>query len=178
MPIRRVSTPRTETRPPAYLTREEARRLIDASSGPIKQMIAISLFTGIRQGELLRLKWEDFDLNKNTLMIRQSKTGEFRSVPFNPALKTYLKPPKMPSGELFPSFHSFPERLWRKTRREAKIKVKWHSLRHTFATLLILAGAPIRVVSELLGHKNISTTMIYSHLSEKHKEDAARLINF
>jgi integrase len=178
MPLRKVFTPRTETKPPDFLSKEEARTLLAVDEQPMQTMIAIALYTGIRQGELMRLKWEDFNLDKNTLMIRKAKSGEFRAVPFNPALKPYLEALKQPSGELFKDSHRFPVRAWNKTRKMAKIKVKWHNLRHTYASHLIIAGAPIRVVSELMGHADISTTMIYSHLLDKHKADAAKLLNF
>lgn len=140
-------------------------------------MIAISLYTGIRASELMRLKWEDFDFDKNTVTIRKSKPGKFNMIPFNPKLKGYLQPIIKETGQIF-KYKRVPKKQFKRTLNKANLKITWHVLRHTYASLLTMAGIDIVTVSKLLGHSDIKTTMIYSHLSDKHKELAVLKADF
>lgn len=180
-PIKKVRLSKPQNRIPFFLQKDEARELLEISKaiGNIYYFVAISLCTGIRRGELLRLKWEDFDFDKRKLTIHKSKTGLFRVIPFHSNLKAYLGPIRAKSGRIF-DYYEIPKKQWNKIFKVKDANgdqvipsvLRWHDLRHTYASNLILDGVPIRTVSELLGHKNIATTMIYSHLTSKTLEEA------
>lgn len=176
-PLRRIKRPRIEKRPPRFLTKEQGSLLIDLADPPLKYMIAIALNTGVRASELLRLRWEDFDFQSGDLLIRRSKTGEFRSIPISPTLEKHLAPIRKDLGRLF-RHKQVPRKRMIRLRRLSGIDFRFHDLRHTFASNLIMDGERLRTVSELLGHKNISTTMIYSHLSDEHKKRAISKVNY
>ena len=67
--------------------------------------------------------------------------------------------------------------LWRACKRAGLREIGWHALRHTFASQLVMRGAPLKVVQELLGHADIRMTMRYSHLSPNVRRDAVELLN-
>lgn len=179
-PAARIKAPRLDKKPPLFLSQAEARRLLEVAKGDLKAMIAISLYTGIRRGELLRLKWEDFDFKSGKLLITQTKSGRFRVVAFNPKLKTILRPFIKPTGRVF-DYKNILRGAYEKALKAAGISLpkgaRWHVLRHSYASWHIQNGIPITTVSKLLGHTNISTTQIYSHLSDKHLEDAGKSLS-
>lgn len=174
--------------PPRYLSYEEVVRLLEASrETPLYPMIATAVYTGIRLGELFNLEWQDFDFEKKMLTIVnkanfQTKSKRFRVIPLTQEFIEILKPYRRNSGICFSSngnghkFISTPWREFNKILLKADLngpkKVGWHTLRHTYASLLIMAGVDLPSLSELLGHADISTTMIYSHLSKKHLYEA------
>jgi site-specific recombinase XerD len=147
--------------------------------------------TGIREGERARLKIEDIDLKNKRLLIRSSKAKDYRVIPMNEEVERVLKlmkenyiPPYSSSVKwlhrkehqkeyVFCNEDGSPvmkiKRAFRNACRKAELKnVSPHTLRHTFASHLIMSGVDIRTVQRLLGHKSISTTMVYSHLTEDH----------
>ena len=169
-----------------YLSKEEVQRLLSTMpENDLKYMFAIAVFTGIRSSELLKLCWEDFDFVRNELYVLRGKSGQHDYVPFNPVLKDILSPFIKKSGKVF-KYKNFEHRWLKQNWEKALIKVniklekgdRWHILRHTYASHLAMEGTPIAVISKLLGHKNIETTMIYSHLSDKVVEAAGRSVSY
>lgn len=179
------------------LTEEEQRRLekyIIKKKDPRLYGVLIALYTGIRIGELLALKWENVDLKDKTLTIKETqcvinKLGHIdntpktdagrRIVPFPLALLPYLKELKQISSEyvLTNRRNSFIKiRAYQKsfTSILEKLKIKhkgFHSLRHTFATRAIESGADIKTLSEILGHSSPTITLrTYVHSSSKQKK--------
>ncbi|KRB27955.1 site-specific integrase [Acidovorax sp. Root70] len=161
-----------------YLSTEETLRLQEAlergENEQMKYIVNLLLMFGCRKRELLEAKWEDFDLERRNWHIPMSKSGKPRNVPISmkalELLKTlprwkgcpYVVPnpaTKKPFGNLY-----YP---WEKVRQAAGLPdVRMHDLRHTFASNLVNSGQPIFVVSKLLGHTQIKTTMRYSHLGD------------
>jgi integrase/recombinase XerD len=134
---------------------------------------------GLRAGELVAVKIEDIDAGLALLRVR-GKGGKERLVPFGgrvqDALDRYLAALREigPGGPyLFPGRggrgHASRQMLWLAVKRHAARAgvrgVKPHLFRHTFATHLIQAGADVRTVQELLGHANVATTQVYTHLA-------------
>ena len=178
---------------PRFLTKEEIERLLDKCTPNIKNIVKFLINTGMRWGELRNLEWEDVDWNENVLHIRikenWSPKGGERKIPMNDAVCSILK--NVQSKVNFPdgnkSFHRWI--FTTKTGSQVRQQGTWtafklacrkagiedatlHSLRHTFASHLVMAGVDLATVSKLLGHKDISTTMIYSHLSPDHLRGA------
>lgn len=149
----------------------------------LKPMVILSLNTGIRQGELFSLEWSNIDFERNLLSVlgSQSKNGQTRHIPLNTTVFTLLNNWKLctgtTSGLVFPNksgikFNNI-KRSWTSVLKLAEIRhFRWHDLRHTFASNLVMAGVDLNIVRELLGHSNLRTTLKYAHLSPQIKAEA------
>jgi site-specific recombinase XerD len=139
----------------------------------------LALHTGMRRGEQFDLQWKDVDLERGILTVR-GKTGR-RHVVANSEAKAALRNLHKLTGNathVSPDAGGGVKRDWRRWLYEAAKKAgvkdfRWHDLRHTFASRLVMGGADIRTVQELLGHKNITMTMKYAHLAPDHRLAAA-----
>jgi len=177
-----------------FLDFDEARRLLAAVDSQWQVMITIALRCGLRQGELLGLRWEDIDLVSGRLMVRQSivrgvvgtpKSGKKREVPLSDEALAALKSHRHLRGELvFCAADGKPLTkgdckwpLWNACKRAGLRRVGWHVLRHTFASHLAMRGVPLKAIQELLGHATIEMTMRYAHLSPDVRRDAVRLLD-
>ena len=177
-----------------FLDFEEAVRLEKGASGEWAAMITVGLTTGLRQGELLALRWEDVDLVGGRLLVRRAvargvvgtpKSGKSREIPLNEKAHATLKRQRHLRGELVfcddagrmlrKGACKWP--LWSACKRAGLRRIGWHTLRHTFASHLVMRRAPLKAVQELLGHSTIEMTMRYSHLSPDVRKDAVRLLD-
>jgi integrase len=160
-----------------------------------------AIYTGLRQGELLGLKWGDIELDTGKLYVRQQWTsGKFvepktragrRKVDLPPTLVAELRRWKLqcPKGELdlvFPNGAGKPENPQNLLRRgfypalrRAKLrKIRFHDLRHTFASLMIHNNEPITRVSTALGHWSPAVTLnVYAHLIPSDDTSAAHRLD-
>ncbi len=173
-----------------FLDDGEIQHLRDAigDDSQLRRVVDFALWTGLRRNEIINLQWSDVDLNRKELVVRnkegfRTKSGKSRSVPLNGQLWAMLT--AMKSDGCRPTDRVFPVNYWtlgQHFRRAARIagldRINLHTLRHTFASHLIMAGADVRSVQELLGHHDISVTMIYSHLSRDHLANTVELIRF
>lgn len=165
--------------PERYLSAAEAGELLAWSSkhAPFDApLYAAAIYTGMREGELLRLRWSDVDLAAGRILVRESKTGRSRSVPVNPALRTILKawrklPEQKADGLVFGEPDGTERVPLTVRRRLAKAlasadvrSVRFHDLRHTAASLLVSSGVDLLAVSRILGHAGVAMTARYSHL--------------
>ncbi len=174
-----------------FLDFDEAGRLLDASEPEPgwHAMILLGMRTGMRQGELLALRWEDVDLVARRLLVRQAyvrgvigtpKNGKGRVIPLSRDAIITLKAHRHLRGEyvfcqedgslLTKGMCKHP--LWRACRRASLRRIGWHCLRHTFASHLAMRGKPLKVIQELLGHSTIEMTMRYAHLAPVVHQDA------
>jgi integrase len=140
----------------------------------------LALHTGLRRGEQYRLRWQDVNLKTGILTIPRSKHGEKRHVPINSTARAalgVLRKRRTGPGYVCPGVEEERERDWRRWFEEAVPlagvdNFRWHDLRHTFASRLVMAGVDLRTVQELLGHKTITMTVRYSHLAPRHLQEA------
>jgi integrase len=170
--------------PPSFdfLSFEEAERLVAGANGMWRTMIVVAIKTGLRQGELLALRWEDIDLVAGRLMVRRSvnrgfvstpKSGKPREVALGEIVRRTLKAERHLRGELvfcdeggaMLTAASCVRPLWRACQRAGLRHIRWHALRHTFASHLVMRGVPLKAVQELLGHSTMDMTMRYAHLA-------------
>jgi integrase len=175
-----------------FLEASEAEALLEAA-GEWRCMILLALRTGLRAGELRGLRWADVDLLRSVLTVRTNlvrgettspKSGKARTVALSQEAVMALREHRHLRGiyvfcgeDGSPTAESTMRRGLRHAAEAAGLGVVgWHTLRHTFASHLVLAGVPIRVVQELLGHATVTMTERYSHLAPNTMQEAvARL---
>ncbi len=178
---------------PAYLTEEQCRTLLENADQWFYPILFTFLNSGMRKGELENLTWDDVDLGRKKLRIVAKedwtpKTDE-REIPINEGLyKVLLEQKNKANGNryVFPDKDGekvHPNKLRKKfislTKKcEFPELTQVHALRHTFASHLVMKGVDLATVKRLMGHSDIDTTMIYSHLSEKHVDEAVDRLSF
>ena len=155
----------------------------DKFADHLRPMVLLSINTGIRQGELFSLTWEDIDFKQATITIAgyKAKSGKTRYVPLNSEsmsiLQTWFQQANDKTGLVFPSQTKNPfdnvRKSWQKVTKQANTEhFRWHDLRHHFASKLVMAGVDLNTVRELLGHSDIKMTLRYAHLAPAHKANA------
>jgi integrase/recombinase XerD len=182
----RVPMPRKERSLPKVLSRQEMRRLLDATRGAKSQAVIMLLYSsGLRVGELVRLRADDLEVDRGLVRVRKGKGAKDRYTLLSDramaAVERY-RTAHRPVTWLFPSV---PDPTRPMTTRTAQAIVKRaalragitrpvtpHVLRHSFATHLLEAGTDIRYIQELLGHASTRTTQVYTHVSRR---DLARI---
>ena len=149
--------------------------------------VEIALHTGMRRGEQFKCEWSWVDLDRRVLTVPRSKHGEKRRVYLNDdAAAAFRLLWRFSDGKgrvfdhLYESAKTIGPRNWFKAAlaHSGIANFRWHDLRHTFASRLVMAGVDIRTVQELMGHKTIQVTMRYAHLAPEHQLEAVqRLCN-
>ncbi len=175
---------------PRFLSDEECKKLLDNCNEWEYPIFYAFLNTGMRKSELMNLEWADIDLDRRKIKIQTKdswspKTDE-REIPINEGLYDVLKQLKKKGSFVFhdDKGHKFENNRLRKrlmsiTKRCGFHDVtKLHTLRHTFASHLVMKGVDLPTVSKLMGHADIETTMIYAHLSDKHIDKAVEKLAF
>ena len=171
-----IGRPRREPRLPVVLSVDEVNHILALLQGEHRLFAQLLYGTGMRIAEGLQLRVKDVDFEQRSIVIRTGKGGKDRAVmlPLKlvPALREQLARARLlwsADGEAGRSGVSMPDALDRKYPRAVeRVGVNKpatpHTLRHSFATHLLQAGYDIRTVQELLGHSDVSTTMIYTHV--------------
>ncbi len=182
-PIKTVKLLREKNTRMRFLEREEIARLIDACPKHLKPIVVTAVGTGMRKGEILRLKWADIDFNNNMIYLLDTKNGEQRNIPLSELCRTaLLKVRKHPeSPYVFCRKDGKPFKNVRKSFQTALDDAgisdfRFHDLRHTFASQLIKLGFDVRTVQELMGHKSMDMVMRYTHLSPNQKNRAVECL--
>ena len=194
-PTRRVSTPKRKRRLPSYLNEDELRQLMDAAGQHRvdycrrrnRAIIATFAFTGVRRGELLGLRVTEVDLIDRTVRIEDGKGGKTRILPLLDqaceAVQEWLEVRRDNDHDyLFTTTHgnrihaSRLQIIWKGILERsgiAKPGVTMHTLRHTFATLLLRSGrCDLVSLQKLLGHSRLDTTAIYLHVGPQQLREA------
>lgn len=182
-----------ELHEPRYLSNPEIEKILSLADPLMQIVIKILLYTGMRRSELVYLTWEDVDFENERIRIQSKPESGFhpksykpRSISMNKELKNLLmdQPQRgkyvLDNGKGEPLYcpnhytRQFTEISGRAETRGASL----HSLRHTFASHLVMAGIDLRTVQELLGHSTIKVTEKYAHLSPDHRARAVGVLNF
>ncbi len=178
------------------LSTEEERKLLGVLPAYLQPLVVVAAHTGMRRSELLGLRWEDIDFYTKTIHVRQGKSGEGRRVPMNQVVEEALRAlrqqrireghEKGDGRELLSpyvfctlggGYLSNLSRDWYPALRRAGIQdLRFHDLRHTFASRLVMAGVDLYTVKELLGHKTTQMTSRYAHLSPDHQRRAVEAL--
>jgi integrase len=167
-----------------------------ASSNPyLYPVVVLALSTGMRQGEIMGLKWEDVDLHQGRVTLHETKNGERRVVPLVgkalELLKEYAKVRRIGTPLLFPGKVKTQRPGEVATYRPIDLRAPWlaalkkagiddfrfHDLRHSTASYLAMNGASLAEIAEVLGHKTLQMVKRYAHLSEAHTAGVVARMN-
>ena len=178
MQIEQIKRPKKSHYLPRILSKQEVARMIQTTENVKHRTILITLYaSGLRLGELLRLKLADIRWDRNQLFVSGAKGKKDRVVMLGASLKAGLQAyceEHKPVVYLFEGIKpgsrysdSSVQQIVKRAARHAKIsqRVTPHTLRHCFATHLHDDGISIKFIQELLGHAKVETTMIYTHVS-------------
>ncbi len=177
MLIEKLPNVKREKKLPVVLSRQEIEAMIMSTKNLNHRLIIQTAYSaGLRLGEIINLRWEDIDFSRNIIHLKRAKGKKDRIVMLSPKVKKGLKsldPEK--KGILFKTSRcskytprSIQEIIKKAAKKGGIIKnVSPHTLRHSFATHLLEKGIDIRYIRDLLGHSDISTTLIYTKVSNK-----------
>ncbi len=195
-PAKRVKTPTADNRRTRFLTREEAEQLLMAlqsRSQTMHDMSLLSLFCGLRAGELFKLTWADVNFHEGFIHVRDRKNKESGTAWMTPRVKEMLESRFAGQSNADPVFpnnqgeeKAFTSKLFSNVVAglglndnitDRRDKIVFHSLRHTFASWLAQKGVPLHSLAGLMGHKTTTMTQRYAHLSPEGQRAHAMLID-
>lgn len=190
-PMRKVSKPKEPRGRVRFLSDDERKALLDtckqSNSEFLYPIVVLALSTGMRQGEILGLKWADVSLEKHHIILHETKNGERRRVPLvglaHTELKRLNKVRRIDTDMIFPHNRKKAEPMniwgsWNDAVTAAKLKdFRFHDLRHSAASYLAMNGASLAEIAEVLGHKTLQMVKRYAHLSEAHTSKVVAAMN-
>jgi integrase len=190
-PMRKVKKPRESRGRVRFLSDDERQRLLAACKESrnkyLYMCVILALSSGMRQAELMGLKWPDVNLKDGYLILHETKNEERRRVPLAghglELLRDHAKIRRLDTPLLFPS-HSNPHKpldlrsAFEYAMDRAEITdFHWHDLRHCTASYLAMNGASLAEIAEILGHKTLAMVKRYRHLSDGHVSNVIASMN-
>ena len=191
-PVRGVKMPALQNQRTRFLSHEEASELLKRLKGmrtpDLHDMALLSLYTGLRAGEIFSLRGYDLDFQNDIIRITDPKNKQTRHAYMTGAVKDMLtrRTPEKPEDLVFPDrngnkIRSISKAFFRIVKElgfnegitDRRQAVTFHTLRHTFASWLAIQGESIITLKDMLGHKSTAMTERYSHLIPDHKRRAA-----
>jgi integrase len=188
-PMRRVHKLREAPARERYLTDDEEKRLFEILVGRrahVRPIVVVALQTGMRQGEILGMTWANVDFEQKTIYVAHTKTGRPRKLPMNNPVEVELRSLKQDASS---EEHVFSyartglklttfRHAWEGACTEAKISgLRFHDLRHTFATRLRGKGVHEMDIMTLLGHTTLQMTSRYTHAMPENLRTAVDSLN-
>jgi len=191
-PVAHLERPRIQRALPQRLSADQAQAVLERIANyPYRSrfeqqrdlaLIAIGLYAGLRRRELLKLKVADIDVEHRSIFVREGKGGKDRIVPLNPALAGILERYLVERRRVrrtCPSFLTSAQsdrglsvnalrKILAKLQRITKTAFRAHTLRHSFATLMLEGGCDLFSLSRMMGHNEIRTTTLYLAASPEH----------
>lgn len=183
-PMRKVTKPGEAPGRERFLSLEEKERLLNACKNSPNQflysLVSLSIHTGMRFGEIIRLQWEDIDFINRAIVLHETKNGDRRVIPLTDTAKLLFEScptyNTKPSGPIFKSHRTNNKngfisvrQAFQNALKVAEIKnFRWHDLRHTAASYLAMNGATQGELMAILGHRSPHMTRRYAHYSQAH----------
>jgi site-specific recombinase XerD len=178
---------RAPQRQPQILSRAEVHRLLAAASRPMDRLLLRTTYAaGLRLSEVVALRWSDIDSERMLLRVEQGKGSCDRytilSASLLDHLRDYWRRHRCGNGWLFarrdltaPVSIATAQRAYTAAKQQAGITKRGgiHALRHAFATHLLEAGIDVHTIQQFLGHRSLSTTQRYLHLTQAHLDGRA-----
>jgi len=186
--VTKMKEPRGRVR---FLDDDERKKLLnvckDSRSSKLYLVVILALSTGARFNEIMKLKWQDVDLNRKAIILHDTKNKERRVLPLAghalELIKEYNKVRRIDSDLVFPSPHdaNTPWNIrtsWNTAVKNAGLQnFRFHDLRHSAASYLAMNGASLAEIAEVLGHKTLQMVKRYAHLSESHTSKVVASMN-
>jgi integrase len=189
---------KADNRRTRFIEDAEFYRLVNEAHPDLAPILMMARYTGMRQGEILHLRWADVDLHRGFAHLSRTKSGDSRTVPLSTEIIEMLSktPLSERQGYIFrhvsrdptraikvPSDGSVPlkrdgwlkEEFDKAVRRAELADFRFHDLRHTWASHAAMRGVDIQTIAAILGHKTIRMTQRYSHLSSPHLKASVEL---
>lgn len=171
-----------------YLDPEEVQKLMVALPTWLRSIVMVTRHTGLRRSNILNLTWDQVDLSRKVIIIGKTKNLEPLGIPLTETVCKVLaeqgKVRHLNSPYVFCDESGAPYDLcrvsvaFRRARKKAGIEnLRFHDLRHDFASSLVQAGVDIYRVKDLLGHKDLRMTVRYSHLAPENLRDAIKVLD-
>jgi integrase len=190
-PVRKVKKPKEARGRVRFLDDEERGRLLkackDSKNDWLYLCVTLALSTGMRQGELMGLKWQDVNLKDGFVILHETKNGERRRVPLSglalELLREHAKVRRLDTDLLFPGKKHKNKPIDLSDAFEFALKraeiddFRWHDLRHCTASYLAMNGASLAEIAEVLGHKTLQMVKRYAHLSDGHVSNVVASMN-
>lgn len=182
---KRPACPEKDNLRERILTENEEGRLLRASSEELRPMLVVALNTGMRLGEILPIRWSDVDFESMKIRIPKTKSGKIRYVNINSRFLATLQEHNARDGSLCFLFLNpqtgkpitTVKRAFKTACRRAGVSgLRFHDLRHTFASRLVRMGVDLITVKELLGHSTVTITERYTHKLQGQKQEAVDLL--
>ena len=195
-PLKKIKVPKIAKSFPVFISFSEFQLILNNTKDDyLKNIFTTAFYTGMRLGELLNMKWSWIDFEQNIIKVQctdtfTTKSKKERIIPISSTLRILLTTqfPKVidldKNNFVFTRVsgiklnEDFISKQFKKSVRAAGMddKIHFHTLRHSFASMLVQRGVSLYVVKELLGHEDLSTTQIYSHLQKQNLMDAVNLL--
>ena len=190
-PVKKVKSPKLPRGRVRFLDDEERQRLLTAcqasSNKQLYLCVILALSSGMRQGELMGLKWQDVNLKEGFIILHETKNGERRRVPLSglalSLLQEHAKVRRLDTALLFPGTIHANKPIDLRKPFETALKAAeisnfhWHDLRHCTASYLAMNGASLAEIAEVLGHKTLAMVKRYAHLSDGHVSNVVASMN-
>jgi integrase len=153
-----------------FLSEVEIKELLNVAETRIRPVLVCAILTGMRKGEILGLRWENVDLEHDTIFILQSKSGKPREIPMGKKLKdVFLALKPNPAGSVFNIPEITLRRQFARALKNGKIQeFRFHDLRHTFASHFVMRTGDLPTLQKILGHSSPQMTQRYAHLAKEH----------
>jgi integrase len=162
-----------------YLVRDEIEVFLAACSPHLRPIVMVALHAGMRKSEILALEWRDIDFVARIITVRLTKNNDHKIIPLNQSLyeelqqlARHLHSPYVFCNAEGKRYDEVKRSFHTACRKAGITDFRFHDLRHTFASHLIMNGINLKTVQHLLGHKDIRMTLRYAHLSKEHLQAA------
>jgi len=194
-PFTKIKFPKLSKSFPVFISEDELLIILaNTTYQHLQDIITVGFYTGLRLGELVNMKWNWINFFQNQITVScsdefQTKNKKERIVPLNAKVRSVL------TRRFNSSFHKPDEvvffriqgkilyqeaisKQFKKIVRKSNLneKIHFHTLRHSFASLLAQKGISLYIIKELLGHEDLATTQIYSHLQKQNLIDAIKIL--
>jgi len=182
-PVKKVKFAKENNERVRFLEKSELVKLLDCSDEAFKPALMLAVNTGMRYSEMQYLKWKDVDFQRGVITLRDTKNGETRQVPMNKTVRDTLSVLPHNNSEAYVfckkdgNPYNFRSPFLRAVKKAGIKDFRFHDLRHTAASYLVMKGIDLNTVREILGHKTLEMTLRYSHLSPEHKARAVSVLD-
>lgn len=183
-PFREVKQIRIKgTNLPKFIPKDDIKALLSViQEGDFKKLIQFYLYTGCRRNEALGLSWSRINFDTGKIHLHETKSGNDRIVPMNSNLRKLLLEMDRATDKPFNFLPDFVTKKFKKYLKLSGIR-DWqaftvHSLRHTFASHLVMEGTDLYTVSKLLGHSSVAVTQMYAHLAPDYLKVSIERLRF